>query len=215
MMSFDFGFWVLDVIGNQARPLVGSGRAAIRVGRRRDNDEAAVRHGFELAAQQQRLLARLPGMRHALGGGFGVARHAVPAEIDAGRQHQAVVGKPRAARERHHAGMWIDFGGDIERRDDSLGCDLLVIELLGLEIAQAGNDLVAERAGSESLAGFDQRVTAVRGSSRLTARAQVAPAKPPPTTTTRPPAFCASAGIGISAVAADAAAAPATAVLRT
>src|SRR5580704_13282825 len=53
------------------------------------------------------------------------------------------------------------------------------------------------------------RVTAMRGSSRLSARAQVAPAKPPPTTTTRPPAFCASAGIGISAVAA------AAAVLRT
>src|SRR5580692_1195452 len=53
------------------------------------------------------------------------------------------------------------------------------------------------------------RVTAMRGSSRLSMRAQVAPAKPPPTTTTRPGAFCASAGIGMSAVAAPAA------VLRT
>src|SRR5258708_24878797 len=54
------------------------------------------------------------------------------------------------------------------------------------------------------------RVTAMRGSSRLSMRAQVAPERPPPTTTTRPPAFCASAGIGGSA-----AAAPAAAVLRT
>src|SRR5258708_8447767 len=54
------------------------------------------------------------------------------------------------------------------------------------------------------------RVTAMRGSSRLSIRAQVAPAKPPPTTTTRPPAFCASAGIGSIADAA-----PAVAAFRT
>src|SRR5262245_24750390 len=42
-------------------------------------------------------------------------------------------------------------------------------------------------------------VTVRRGSSFLSARAQVAPAKPPPTTTTRPPAPCAIAGNGSSA----------------
>src|SRR5450631_1875511 len=54
------------------------------------------------------------------------------------------------------------------------------------------------------------RVTAMLGSSRLSIRAQVAPEKPPPTTTTRAGAFCASAGIGSIA-----AAAPAVAALRT
>src|SRR6516165_11699225 len=49
-------------------------------------------------------------------------------------------------------------------------------------------------------------VTLIRGSSRLSARAQVAPAKPPPTTTTRPPAFWASPGRGNSAAEAPAAA---------
>src|SRR5437667_12773829 len=48
-------------------------------------------------------------------------------------------------------------------------------------------------------------VTVMRGSSFLSARAQVAPAKPPPTTTTRPPAPCASAGSGNSAAVAPAA----------
>src|SRR5258708_12005917 len=43
-------------------------------------------------------------------------------------------------------------------------------------------------------------VTLMRGSSALTARAQEAPAKPPPMTTTRPAAPCASAGSGRSAV---------------
>src|ERR1700682_6521474 len=54
------------------------------------------------------------------------------------------------------------------------------------------------------------RVTAIRGSSRLSIRAHVAPANAPPTTTPRPAAFCASAGIGSIA-----AAAAADAVLRT
>src|SRR5215471_20437060 len=49
-------------------------------------------------------------------------------------------------------------------------------------------------------------VTLIRGSSRLSARAQVAPAKPPPTTTTLPPAFWASPGRGNSAAEAPAAA---------
>src|SRR5262245_61133377 len=39
-------------------------------------------------------------------------------------------------------------------------------------------------------------VTVMRGSIRLMKRAQLAPAKPPPTTTTRPPAPCAMAGSG-------------------
>src|SRR5438270_13230188 len=45
-------------------------------------------------------------------------------------------------------------------------------------------------------------VTARFGASRLSVRAQVAPAKPPPMTTTRPLALCARAGSGSSAAAA-------------
>src|SRR3954462_14710551 len=50
-------------------------------------------------------------------------------------------------------------------------------------------------------------VTVRRGSSFFNARAQLAPAKPPPTTTTRPAAPCATAGIGSNATDALAAAA--------
>src|SRR5215831_15563323 len=49
-------------------------------------------------------------------------------------------------------------------------------------------------------------VTLIRGSSRLSARAQVAPANPPPTTTTRPPTFWARPGRENSAAEAPAAA---------
>src|SRR5215470_17989398 len=47
-------------------------------------------------------------------------------------------------------------------------------------------------------------VTLIRASSALSARAQLAPANPPPITTTRPAAPCASAGIGSKAAAAAA-----------
>src|SRR5262245_8528611 len=47
-------------------------------------------------------------------------------------------------------------------------------------------------------------VTLMRASSALSARAQLAPANPPPITTTRPAAPCASAGIGNKAAAAAA-----------
>src|SRR5215468_11805085 len=47
-------------------------------------------------------------------------------------------------------------------------------------------------------------VMLIRASSALRARAQLAPAKPPPITTTRPAAPCASAGIGNKAAAAAA-----------
>ena len=83
----------LEVVGDQAGALVGAGRAAERIGRRRHDDDAAVLHGLELAAQQQRLLAGLPGVRHLLGGRLVVARQAVPADVDAGRHDQAVVGE--------------------------------------------------------------------------------------------------------------------------
>ena len=87
-------------MGDQAGALVGPGRAAERVGRRRHDDRAAILHRLELAAQQQRLRAGLPGMRHALGGGLVVAGQRVQAEIDAGREHQPVVGERRAVAER-------------------------------------------------------------------------------------------------------------------
>ena len=146
----------LEVIGDQARPLVGAGRAAERIGRRRDDDGAAVLHRFELAPQQQRLLARAPGMRHALGRRLGISGQPIPADVDAGRQHQAVVGEPRAVGQRDGAALRID-GGSRRDVDGDLGGDLVVAELLLLEVAQPGNDAVAERAGGECRVRFDQR----------------------------------------------------------
>ena len=68
----------LEIARDQAGAFVRTGRTAIRIGRRRDHHDAAIRHRFELAAQQQGLLAGLPGMRHAFRGGLVVAGQARP-----------------------------------------------------------------------------------------------------------------------------------------
>ena len=79
-----FRLVLFQVVGNHAGTLIGAGRAAERVVRRRDHHDAAVSHGLELASQQQRLLARLPGVRHHLAGRLVVALDRTPAQIDAG-----------------------------------------------------------------------------------------------------------------------------------
>ena len=62
-----------------------------------------------LPAQQQRLLAGLPGVRHLRGGGLVVARQRVETQVDAGRQHQPVVGERRAVGEPDRARLRIHF----------------------------------------------------------------------------------------------------------
>ncbi len=95
-------------------------------------------------------------MRHALGGGFDVAGQAVPADVDARRQHQPVIGQPAGVADDHRAGVGIDASRRLEGDLDG-AFELLVVELLRLEIAQSGDDVVAERAGGEGVAGLDQR----------------------------------------------------------
>ena len=56
----------LQPVGDQAGALVGAGRAAEGIGRRRHHDQAAIVHRLQLLAQQHGLRAGLPGMRHLL-----------------------------------------------------------------------------------------------------------------------------------------------------
>ena len=98
----------LEVMRDQAGALVGPGRTAERIGRRRHHDEAAVFHRFELAAQQQRLRPRLPRMRHLLDGRLVVPRERVQADVDAGRQDQPVILQPAAVADDQAARLRID-----------------------------------------------------------------------------------------------------------
>src|SRR5262249_62202553 len=137
--------------------LIGAGRAAERIGGRRHHHRAAVFHGFELTAQQQRLLAGLPGMRHAFRGGLVIAGQTVPTDVDTGRDDQAVVGKPSSVAERHCASLRVDRGPRRELDDDLVAGELVVTEFLRLEVAKPGDDAVAEWAGGERRVRLDPR----------------------------------------------------------
>ena len=122
-------------------------------------------------------------MRHLLGRRLGVARDRRPVHVDARRDHQPVPGELVAAGERHGLGGRIDGGRAGGRHLDAERGERVVRELLCGRLAQARDHRAVERAGAERLAGRDQR-DVESGSSLRSARAQAAPAKPPPTTTT-------------------------------
>jgi hypothetical protein len=133
---------------DQAGAFIGDGRAAVGVGRRNDDDDPAILHRLELATQQEHLCAGFPGVRHRFGGGFVIAWQRPPS----GNRCPA---RRRAGR-RTGAGLRIDAGGRLPRQRNALGGELVVAELLGPEVAPAGNDLVAERAGGKRCVGLDE-----------------------------------------------------------
>ena len=123
----------LQIMRDQAGALVRRRRTAIGRGGHRDHHQAAVLHGLELLSQQHDLLAGLPGMRHFLRGGFVVAGQRVEAQIDAGRQHQPVIGKRRAVGEGDRARLRIHLDRGLRDHRDAGRGDLVVAELLGLD----------------------------------------------------------------------------------
>ncbi|MGY4161884.1 hypothetical protein ACVINW_007726 [Bradyrhizobium sp. USDA 4461] len=154
---FDLRLVRLQVMRDQAGALVRRRRAAQRRGRHRDHDEAAVLHRLELPAQQQGLRAGLPGMRHLLGCRLVIAGQGVEVHVDAGGEHKPVIGLRRAVGERDAARLRIDLGGRLRGDGDAVGRNLVVAELLCGELTQAGDHLVAERAGGEGPVRLDQR----------------------------------------------------------
>ena len=78
----------LQEMADHAGPLVGTGRAAIGIGRRGHDDETAVRQRQQLFLQEPRLLAALPGVRHQLGGIRRIAFDRLELEIDARRDDE-------------------------------------------------------------------------------------------------------------------------------
>ena len=74
-----------------------------------------------------------------------------------GAEHQPVVGERAAVGERHRARGGVDAGRVGLRERDAVAGDLAVAELLLLDVAQAGDDVVAERAGGEGRVRLDQR----------------------------------------------------------
>ena len=94
----DLRLRALEVPRDLARALVGSRRAAIRRDRDRERVDAAVGHRLELLAQRHRLRSGLPRVQDRLLRAPALLEpgHAVVEEVDARRQHEAVVGQARA-----------------------------------------------------------------------------------------------------------------------
>ena len=72
-------------------------------------------------------------MRHAFRGGFAIARQCVPAQIDTGRQHEAVIGELRTVRQADTPMRRIDRDRGGEDDADAACFDLIIGELLLFE----------------------------------------------------------------------------------
>ena len=152
----------LQIPCHQARALIGAGRAAIGVRGHRHHHGPAIRHGAELVAQQRRLRPGLPGVRHALRRGFGVAGQGIEAEVDAGREDEAVVVEGAAVM-ADAPGCGVHAGGGGAHEANAGGGHLVPAEALLVQLAQAGQDGVAERAGQVVRRGLDERHVMRRG----------------------------------------------------
>ncbi len=151
----------LEVPRDLARPLVGTGRAAIGRDRDRERVDAAVGHRLELAAQQHRLLAGLPGVRDDAGRAHRVRlvrRDRVPHELDARREHEAVVRQAAAAGGRHDALVDVDAGRGVAHDVHAPAARQVVVgNRHVVDRLAAADHEVRDRARDERLARLDQR----------------------------------------------------------
>ena len=96
-------------------------------------------------------------MRHFCSRGLVVALQRVEPQVDAGRQHQPLEAKRHAVRKANGARVRVHLHRRLRRDSNASGGELPVAELLRLEIAQACDGFVAERAGEVKGFRFDQR----------------------------------------------------------
>ena len=95
-------------------------------------------------------------MGHFGGGSFVIAGQGIKSQVDAGRQHEVVIGKRMAIGQRDGARLRIDLRGGL-RNDGHAACgDPVIAELLGRQIPHARDHLVTERAGGKGLIWLDQ-----------------------------------------------------------
>ena len=92
---------LLEIVRDHRRALVGGRRAAERIRRNDNHENAAVLHAFQLPTQQLALRPGVPGMRHDLGRRLVVALDCAELEGDARSKHEPVVGEPGAALQLH------------------------------------------------------------------------------------------------------------------
>ena len=147
----------LQHMGHHRHPLIRPGRAAIGIGRSDDHDDALVRHGVEPALQERRLRPGPPGMRHGLLMLAAPAGHRIVFEVDAGREHEPVIGEARAVGEQHLALVAIDPARGLRIDLEAVGgCDLVVAVGDRGKVAIAAEKQVGVETGDELALRLDQ-----------------------------------------------------------
>ena len=145
-------------MGHHRDPLVGPRRAAEGVRRRDHAIGAALRHGLDLRLEKLGLRASLVGVRHA------VLLRQIPsgngpvAEVDARREHEAVVGQAAPAREPHAALVAVDGDRPVVHHVDPVICGQRAVAVPDRRpVAEAADIEVREEAGVVGAARFHER----------------------------------------------------------
>ncbi|GBD42510.1 hypothetical protein HRbin39_01904 [bacterium HR39] len=151
------GLVLLQIVRDHAHPLVGTGRAAVGVGRRRHHHRATVLHGLELRPQQRRLLAGLVGVGHDHGGRLVVALDGVVAEVDARRDDEGVVVQHASAGEPHLPLPGVHLDRHVAVVDDTVLVDEIDVAMRDrFERPPACEIEIAVEAGGVGLLRFHQ-----------------------------------------------------------
>ncbi len=152
------GLGLLEVMRDLAGALIRPGRAAVRLQRDGQRVHAAVRHGLQLLAQRHGLRAGLPGVQHlVLRAGLVHAGQLVPHEVDAGREHQAVIGQRAAAGQAHLALVGVDGGYPILDDLDAVAPDQVVVGRGDVgHLLAAAQHQVGDGARDKGVVGLDQ-----------------------------------------------------------
>ena len=147
----------LEHVREHGDALVRAGRTAVWVRRGDHDNEIAVDQNIETLAQELRLRPGLPGVWHRLGGRLRIARHGLVFEVDAGGDHEAVVGQPPPVDEPHRLALTVDHARPLVDDPHALARHLVVVVGDRIVAAKAPDAEIGEEAGGEKLLRLDQR----------------------------------------------------------
>jgi hypothetical protein len=149
---------LLEIVGNQAGPLVRPGRATVWRQRDRDRERTAIGHRRKLAAQHVGLRTGLPGVHDLIPARTRQTRDRAGLHLHAGGQDQAVIRQRPAARQPDSACRRVDRPDRVAHVLHPVTTHQRVVGQRDVgHLAIAGDNEIRQRAGHKRLVGFDQR----------------------------------------------------------
>ena len=144
--------------GHQAGALIGTGRTAIRIGRRRDHDASPVGQCSEAIAQAGDLRAAEPAMGHRIAVAGIESFDSIPAHRHA-RCNDDAIGAMRAVlRGAYLALDRIDRDDLVDQHTDAVRhCDIARVPRGHRDLIEAGDHAIAEWPGQEPRLSLDQQ----------------------------------------------------------